>query len=280
MEKKEVAVLGSNGMLATDIRQALAARGYAVLPFCRPDWDITRTDDVRVAAASAPVIVNCAAYTQVDRSESDTDLAHYVNAVATGELGRWAADHGAYVVHFGTDHVFDGDQTRPYAEDDTPCPVNAYGQTKLEGEERLVASGCDYLILRLEWTFGCGGENFLSKVLRAAAEHDEIRVVDDQTGAPTPTVDVSNVVCDLLERRTTGLYHFAANAYATRFEIAEFVASTRGLNTRVLPCGSAEFPSVARRPLNSMFDCSKIDGLLPCGRRHWRDGVREYLRNG
>ncbi len=226
---------------------------------------------------NAAAVINCAAYTNVDRAETEPAQARAVNADAVGRLGRIAARHDVHVIHISTDFVFDGTLDRPYAEDDFPQPLSVYGATKLAGEQLLRESGCSWTIVRVQWTYGSGGPNFISKFLDRAASSLELKMVDDQIGAPTWTRDVARDLVELLERRENGLFHYAADGYATRFEVARYILQVCGLERKLISCRTADFPAAARRPLNSRFNCAKIDAMLTRKRLAWKESLREFL---
>jgi dTDP-4-dehydrorhamnose reductase len=265
-------------MLGTDLVPALRDAGHHVTVLDLPECDIRRAADLAAAVAGADAIVNCAAYTAVDRAETDAATAAAVNATAVGVLGRLAERTGAYVLHISTDFVFDGTLDRPYRETDAANPLGVYGQTKLAGETALAASGCRHAILRVQWTYGNGGANFVRRLCDRAAADGRLRVVSDQVGAPTWTREVSAALCVLLARRLTGLWHYAADGYASRYDVARFVVNTLGLDVPVTPCGTAEVPAPARRPLNSRFDCSRFDSLVGVPRRSWQAALADFLR--
>jgi dTDP-4-dehydrorhamnose reductase len=273
-------VLGARGMLGTDVMAALAAAGIPAMGLDLPDLDITDVDALVSACAKRTSIINCAAYTDVERAEDDEARAHAINADAVGALGRIAAAAGSYVLHVSTDFVFDGRKAGAYAEDDPPNPISAYGRTKLAGERALAESGCRHGILRIQWTYGRGGRHFVSKVAELARGRDRIRVVDDQRGAPTATAEVAAVIRELVTRQTEGVLHFAAAGAATRFDVARAVVEGLGLSTHVAPCGSDVFPMKAARPANSLFDCARIEALLGRPIRPWREVLDEYLEEG
>ena len=225
-------------------------------------------------------VINCAAYTDVERAEDEEALAHRVNADAVGALGRIAAGAGIHVVHVSTDFVFDGRRDGAYTEDDPPNPISAYGRTKLAGERALAGSGCSHAIIRIQWTYGRSGRHFISKVADLARSRDRIMVVDDQRGAPTATTDVAAAILGLLDARAEGLYHFAAAGEATRFDVARVIVDHLGFSTIVEPCASDTFPMKAGRPANSRFDCTHIEALLGRSIRPWREALIEYLEEG
>lgn len=273
-----VIILGGRGMLGTELAARLAAAGRSVRVLDLPECDVRNPAHLDAAVADGGVVVNCAAYTNVDKAESEKELAKQVNALAPSELGRLARARGAYVLHISTDFVFDGTLDRPYAETDTPCPLSVYGATKLEGEQLLAASGCRHATVRVQWTYGAAGNHFLNKLAERARAGGVVRVVADQLGAPTWTRDVADALHVLLARPTTGLYHFAAAGYASRFEVARQLATALKLPARLEPCRTTDFPAPAQRPLNSRFNCAKIDALLPSDlRRPWPAALTEYI---
>jgi len=277
---ERVVVLGGRGMLGTDLTAALREGGYEAAAHDLPEFDIRRVDDLEVALEGADGVVNCAAYTNVDGAEAEPELARAVNADAVGVLGRLAAARGLYVVHVSTDFVFDGALDRAYAETDEARPLSVYGATKLAGERVLAETGCGHAVVRVEWTYGRAGRNFVTKCLERARDCDEMRMVDDQIGSPTWTRDAALALIELLEARRTGLYHYAASGWATRLEVAQFILEQSGLQRRLTACRTADFPAAAQRPLNSRFDCARVDAVLKRPRPCWQDSLRTFLAQG
>ncbi len=273
----KLAILGAGGMLGRDLQAVLAKQNRPHAPFDLPELDIRDQDAVAKATKDARIIVNCAAYTNVDGAETAAELAHEVNAVAVGNLGRLATERGQYVLHISTDFVYDGRKESPYTEADPPHPLNVYGETKWRGEQLLGASGCRHAILRIEWTYGRHGRHFVSKIQELAARLDLLKVVGDQIGAPTPTTAVASAILALVDKETEGTYLYAAQGYASRFEVAQLIATHRGYSVRLEPCSSDAFPAPAHRPLNSRFDCSRFDSLATPSRPHWHDALIHYL---
>ena len=270
-------VLGGAGMLGTDVCRVCGQRGYSVTALDLPEFDITDAAVVEQAIETADVVVNCAAYTNVDGAESEQDIAYAVNAEAVGQLGRIIGRLDKWVLHVGTDFVFDGGGDRPWTEDDQPNPVNVYGASKLAGEKLLGESGCDNCIVRVEWTYGRAGNNFVRKLLQVAKGRQQIKVVADQIGSPTSTLEAAEVIFELAQQQLTGLYHFAAAGYVSRYEMAKFVFEQLGVKTEVVPCGSDQFPSPAKRPLNSRFCCDKIRKASGVDIKNWQEPLRRYL---
>jgi dTDP-4-dehydrorhamnose reductase len=229
---------------------------------------------------SAEVVINCTAYTNVDGAERERDLAYAINADAVGRLGQLAAQHDRYVLHVSTDFVFDGAKPAPYTEADPPRPLSVYGASKWAGEQQLAASGCRHAILRIQWTYGRHGVNFVTKIVQRARQQAELSVVTDQQGAPTHTADVAVTLRRVLDAKLTGTYLYAAAGYASRFEVACTIVAQLKLPVTVRPCTTADFPAPAQRPLNSRFDCTRIDQALGLVRRPWQDALTRYLEHG
>jgi dTDP-4-dehydrorhamnose reductase len=278
MGRQTVALLGGRGMLGTELANACRRHGFEVRVYDLPEFDITSEGHRSEAVDAADVIVNCAAYTNVDGAESEAQLAHRVNGEAVGRLGELARKNGKWVLHFSTDFVFDGRQERPYTEADVPNPISEYGRSKLAGERLLEASGCPHCILRLEWTYGSNGANFITKLLRRAETNGSVSVVDDQIGAPTAVGEVAQVVCKVIEQRATGLYHFASAGYASRYDVAAFVFERLPRAVALRRCRTADYPAPAARPLNSRFDCGRIQALLDEPIAPWQQPLEQYLR--
>ena len=273
----KIGIVGGNGMLGTDLSCLLTSKGFKPDLFCYPDYDITRDADLQKITGSVDVIVNCAAYTAVDMAESDSENCYAVNAEAVGKLGKYAAKAGKYLIHISTDFVFGDSSTKALNEKSFTNPLGVYGKSKLEGEFLLEQSGCMHSVIRVEWTYGINGENFISKILSLAANRDELKVVDDQFGSPTSTTDIARVILFFIKNRVQGLYHFAAKGCVSRYEAARAVFDILGTEKKIIPCSSSTFPAPAKRPLNSCFDCSKIDRILNYQRPSWKDSLKKYL---
>jgi dTDP-4-dehydrorhamnose reductase len=277
MVEARVAILGGKGMLGSDL--ALVCQQYqldtAVLDL--PEFDITNENHLAGALKDVDAVINCAAYTNVEKAESESKLAYKINAEAVGKLGSAARDAGVWVLHISTDFVFDGTSDRPYIETDEPNPINAYGASKLAGEELLVESRCRHCIIRIEWTYGSTGDNFVAKMIKRAKAGERLKVVDDQIGSPTATTEVAKVICKLLPKRLEGLFHFASAGYVSRFEMAKFIFDKLKWQVDLSTCKTADFPTAAARPLNSRFNCSKIKALLGEPIEPWQVPLERFL---
>ena len=279
MAEQLIAILGGRGMLGSDLAQVCTEQQLNFQVFDLPEFDITNAEHVKGVVGRAGIIINCAAYTNVDRAETETDLAYQVNAEAVGRLGSLARDSGQWILHISTDFVFDGRLDRAYVETDVPNPLNYYGKTKLDGEQLLADSGCKYCIIRTEWTYGRAGNNFITKLIAQAKRGKALRVVDDQIGAPTATIEIAKMICKLLPKRPQGTFHFAASGCASRFEVAQFIFEKLGISADLSSCSSSDYTAPAQRPLNSRLDCSKIQAVLGETIEHWQGPLDRFLRS-
>jgi dTDP-4-dehydrorhamnose reductase len=288
-----VVLLGANGQVGRELARVLPDVGDVVA--CdRTAADLERPDDVvaLLARERPAAIVNAAAYTAVDRAESEPDLARLVNATAVAAIAAEAARLDALLIHYSTDYVFDGEAAAPYRETDEPRPLSVYGETKLAGEQAIAAAGCRHLILRTSWVYAPHGANFLRTILRLAGERDELAVVADQRGVPTSATLIAEVTAEVLRRSRDqaravpgGVYHLAPRGQTTWHGYAELVlaaASAAGLPLRVRPGAirpltTSEYPTAARRPANSRLSCGKLEAALARSMPAWEDDVRKTV---
>ena len=277
--KAAIAILGGRGMLGRDLAAACEKKGWEMAVFDQPEFDIRNPEQLRAVTEKFGVIVNCAAYTNVEKAESETDLAYQINGEAVGRLGQMAKEAGSWVLHVGTDFVFDGTKDGPYDETDPPNPISVYGRSKWMGERLLAESGCRHCRMRVQWTYGAGGTNFVSKLIAAAGKNPVLKVVEDQIGSPTATTEAAKAMCALLEKREEGLFHFASEGYVSRYEMAEFVFRKLGMAVSLVRCKTSEFPCAAARPLNSCFDCRKIKAVLDEAIQPWQVPLEQFLKN-
>ncbi len=269
-------------MLGRDVSRLLAKAGYEVSGLERRDLDITDADAVEDAVAShAPAwVVNCAAFTRVDDCETRWEEALLVNGTGPGLLAEACARHGAALVHVSTDYVFDGTGNRPYLEDDPVCPVNAYGRSKLAGEEAVSSSGCRYVIVRTAWLFGRNGRNFVDTILGLLRERGHAKVVDDQVGCPTFTRDLAWGILRLMECGAEGIVNVVNSGACTWFQFAQESARLSGMDPSIItPVTSEEFPRPARRPAYSVLDTAKFRRLTGAAMRPWQEGLAAYLES-
>jgi len=277
-DEDTVAILGGKGMLGADVADTCRQQGFEVKVFDLPEFDITDVQQLKQALNGMRTVVNCAAYTNVDGAESEAELAYEVNAAAVGRLGALVKETNGWLLHISTDFVFDGLLGRPYRETDMPNPINEYGKTKLAGEQLLGRSGCKHCIVRVEWTYGSAGNNFVTKLIQRAKAGKTLKVVSDQIGSPTATTEVAKVICELLRRKPAGIFHFASDGYVSRYEMAKFIFDSLSMSVDVQPCKSSDYTSAAARPLNSRFDCSKISALFDKPIESWQGPLERFLR--
>ncbi len=273
-----IAILGGRGMLGTDLARICEQQGFNVEVFDLPEFDITNSRQLKEAVDAAKTIVNCAAYTNVDGAESEAEKAYRVNAEAVGRLGAFVKEADAWLLHISTDFVFDGKLDRPYLETDTPNPINEYGKTKLAGEQLLAQTGCRHCIMRIEWTYGLAKDNFVTKIIQKSKTDKKLKIVDDQIGSPTATAEVAKVICELLRIKPADFFHFASAGYVSRYEMAKFIFDNLSIDVTLLPCKTSDYVSAAVRPLNSRFDCSKIEALLNEPIEPWQVPLERFLR--
>jgi dTDP-4-dehydrorhamnose reductase len=303
----KILLLGANGQLGRTFLEhgGLASRGKLIA--ASRDGVLTRGGQGEIADLSMPtsltalldrvqpdVIVNTAAYTAVDRAEQEEALATRVNGVAVGILGHWAAAHGALVIHYSTDYVFDGHQSQPYAVDATTSPLGAYGRSKLAGEEALHASGAEHLTFRTAWVYAAHGQNFLRTMLRLGAERDELRVVADQHGAPTDTTLIVNATLAALgrwqqadaeqRRQLVGIHHLVASGVTTWHGFASAIfeqataAKVLSRRPQIIPIDTADYPTPAVRPAWSLLDNVGFQRHFGFPLPDWQEGLREVMR--
>jgi dTDP-4-dehydrorhamnose reductase len=243
------------------------------------DWDITdRSQGEEVLDRLRPqVLVNLAAFTDVDGCEARQEIAAIVNGEAPGILASLCRSRGAGFVQFSTDYVFDGEKKTPYREDDPTCPLSVYGATKLAGEKAVLANHPGAVILRTQWLYGDGGENFISKVTRTAREQGSVQVVDDQRGSPTYARDLARPLAALIEGGHSGIYHVANSGDCTWFQLAREAFSLLGISAEILPVLSSALNRKAKRPAYSVFDLSRLQRETGLTMRPWQQALREYL---
>lgn len=232
-----------------------------------------------MAANRPDVIINCAAYTDVERAEEEEAVAYAINATAVGCLAEEAKRYDALLMHISTDFVFMGGCCAQLTERSHPQPVNAYGRTKLAGEEAVRASGCHYMILRTAWLYGAVGRNFVRTILERSRTEQELRVVDDQIGSPTYAADLADALVRLIaERRfTEGIYHYTNLGSCSRWEFATEIGRLAGRETRIVPCRSEELPMKAARPKNCVLDKQHFQATFGIEIPHWREALQRCL---
>lgn len=289
-----ILVTGASGQVGFELQRSLRVLG-SVVASTRADMDLTSEASILAAldAHKPRIIVNPAAYTAVDRAESDKELAMTVNATAPGILARWATDNGAWLIHYSTDYVFDGSKADPYVESDPVNPQSVYGESKWRGEEAVRASSVQHAILRTSWVYGHHGSNFLKTILRLAGERSALNIVADQVGAPTSAALIADVTRTVIERimasrapgDLSGTYHLTARGSTSWYGYAEhIVRKALAANVKLAlsldalkPISTAEYPTSARRPANSRLDCRKLMDRFDIALPLWQEGVDDVL---
>jgi len=291
-QRPRILLIGANGQVGWELRRTLAGLGEVIAASIEggygPIIDLLDHGLLAqlVADARPDAVVNAAAYTAVDKAETDRDVAWRINADAVGELGRLLAARGTPIIHYSTDFVFPGTGTRPYLEDDVASPLNVYGETKLGGELALLDSGAPCLILRTSWVYGARGANFLLTMLRLLREKDELRIVDDQVGSPTWSRMLAEMTAlvlyrvlrgDLDLKDVGGLYHLTGSGEVSWFGFAKAILERAQLDCRLIPITSADYPAPARRPAYSVLDNRKFQETFGLCMPDWRESLDQCL---
>lgn len=286
-----VLLIGGAGQLGEALQTALqTVPALTLTVLTRQELNLTQLEQLRSAIerTKPAVIINAAAYTAVDRAEAERDLAMLVNGKAPGVMAAAALDCDARLIHISTDYVFAGDKGSPYQETDPTNPLNAYGESKLAGEQAILDADADAVIVRTAWVYGAGGKgNFVKTMLRLGAERSEVRVVADQIGTPTWTGDLAKAITTIAGATETpipaGIYHYTNSGVASWYDFAIAIfeeAAALGLPlslNRVVPITTSEYPTPARRPAYSVLACGKINSYLGGPAPHWRQGLRTML---
>lgn len=284
----KILLLGSTGQVGRAIVERLPAHWDLVSPK-RQELDLAQASSLAdfLERCQPQVIVNAAAYTAVDRAESEQDLAFALNARVPQELANYSARRGVRLIHYSTDYVFSGEGDRPWQEEDIPTPVNTYGRSKLEGEQQVLEADRSAIIFRTSWVYSAHGSNFVKTALRLASQQDAMRIVDDQVGAPTSAALIADVSIKAVAAKNLsgGIYHLCAAEHTSWHGFAsEIIALARERQPGrrwapdgVHPIKSEEFSTPARRPKNSMLCCDKVDELLDIKRPNWKADLPETI---
>ena len=282
----KILLLGASGQLGTELNRQLPLIAE-IKAYTRSELDITDTQAVieTISSFKPNVIVNAAAYTAVDNAEEEKSLAYAINSDAVAVLAQQAAKQGAWLIHYSTDYIFDGEKTAPYTEMDAPNPINVYGASKLAGEEFIAASNCNHFIFRTTWVIGKDGRNFAKTILRLATQRDSLTVISDQYGVPTSPSLITNVTIDAIraikqqKAWPSGAYNLAPLGVSTWYEIAQtliIMAKENGVPLTIsaediLAITTDEYPTPAKRPLNSQLETQKLSQQLSFHLPHWKD---------
>lgn len=286
-----VLVTGANGQLGRELRGAATSgrdrfvfTDVTSIPGLETIYlDITNIEAVRIICDSEKidVIVNCAAYTNVDKAEDDSATAMLLNSAAAGILATVAAERGATLIHISTDYVFQGDRPEPCREDWPTNPLGVYGSTKLSGERKIAESGCRSIIFRTAWLFSPYGKNFVKTMLQLTAERDSLKVVFDQVGTPTYAKDLAELILKVIKEDKlghTGIYHFSGEGAISWYDFAKAIAEIAGNTCDIKPCHTEDYPSKARRPRFSVLDKTKVKETFGVRIPYWRDSLADCVR--
>jgi dTDP-4-dehydrorhamnose reductase len=274
----KILVTGSDGLVGANILPDLSKQ-FDIIPVTEKEWDILdkKMGDEIIRTHQPDVLINLAAITNVDGCEDAAEAAYRVNAEGAGLLANLCKEYNVKLLHFSTDYVFDGTGTRPYTEQDAPNPLSVYGRSKLLGEKKILESYPSSLIVRTEWIYGRGGENFITKVTRIAREKGRVEVVDDQTGTPTLAQDLAEPVRALITQDKSGIYHVTNGGACTWFQFAKEIFSILRIDAPCLPVSSSQIQRKATRPAYSVLDCAKLKRETGIRLRPWQEALRHYL---
>jgi len=288
MSEPRILLIGGDGQVGWELRRTLSPLGRIIPTSLCGSWgprlDLTDPDAIRkiVGQADPGLIVNASAYTAVDRAEEEAETAQRVNGDALGIIGELAAKRRIPVVHYSTDYVFAGDADRPYKEDDPTGPLAAYGRTKLDGERQLFASGADAIVLRTAWVYGARGENFLLTMRKLFGQRNELRIVDDQIGAPTWSRQLAEATSQILAQTAAdgfrfgdraGVYHLTSAGRTSWYGFASVIRDLLGQPCKLLPIPGSEYPTPAKRPSFSVLDNSKIEETFGIRLPDWQEAL-------
>ncbi len=275
----KIVVTGSEGMLGRDVVTALKERGHEVVGCDLPEYDITDRIGIQqfIRNEKPGAVIHLAAYTAVDKAENDRAQCFAVNTLGARNIACICNAVGAKLLYTSTDYVFGGEGDEPFETDSPVNPLNHYGKTKADGEEKVRKYCPDSFILRICWTYGKNGKNFVDTMLNLADKQSEIKAVDDQTGSPTYTKALANLICDMIETDKFGTYHASCEGFCTRYEFVREIMRLAGKTVKVLPAESGEFPTPAKRPHNSRLSKKSLDEAGFDRLPDWKTSLAEYL---
>jgi dTDP-4-dehydrorhamnose reductase len=283
LSKQTILVTGSNGQLGSELKElAPLYTAFEFVFLTRNELTLSDDSDIRkiIAAYTPQYVINCGAYTAVDKAESEREEAFQVNAKSVGILAKACSETGAKFIHISTDYVFDGTRQMPLKEDDSVNPINVYGESKLAGERAALNNNRDSIIIRTSWVYSFYGKNFVKTMIRLMAEKETISVVNDQWGSPTYAADLAKAILQIIQADNwyPGIYHFSNEGVITWYEFAKEIGSLLQTSCTIQPTTTANFPTPAKRPLYSVMDKSKIQQQYSIGLKQWQESLQECLR--
>lgn len=286
MKKQNILVTGANGQLGSEIRNL--ASNYNNFIFTDVNnLDITNINDVEIFFASHPIdyIINCAAYTAVDKAESNYNSANLINVIGVKNLVALSQKYSLKLIHISTDYVFDGTNHKPYVETDATNPGSVYGKTKLEAEKIILNSAIKSIIIRTSWLYSSFGNNFVKTMIRLGSEKNELNVIFDQVGTPTYAFDLAKTILDIINQSTKnkntfsqGIYHFSNQGVCSWYDFAIEIMELANINCKINPIESKDYPTPAKRPFYSVLNKSKIQNTFNISIPYWKDSLRQCIK--
>ena len=275
----KILVTGVNGQLGHDVVKDLLHRGHTPIGVDKEEMDLTNNEAISsyIQMCQPEAIIHCAAYTAVDAAESNEDLCFQVNAEATKVIAQEAKSLDIPMIYISTDYVFDGTKEGEYVETDIPNPINVYGASKLKGEQYVQELLEKYYIVRISWVFGENGNNFIKTMLRLGSERDELNIIADQFGSPTSTADLAPLLGDMIETDKYGVYHATNEGFCSWYEFAKEIFTVAGLDVKVNPITTDQYPTAAKRPMNSKMSKTKLVEKDFHALPHWKISLMSYI---
>lgn len=275
----KILVTGVNGQLGHDVVKELKKRGHNPVGVDREQMDLTVHSQIKecIEKVNPEAIIHCAAYTAVDAAEDNEDLCRQINALAVKDIANCAKQLDIPMIYISTDYVFDGTKDGEYNENDVPNPINVYGKTKYEGEIYVREILEKYYIVRISWVFGENGNNFIDTMLRLSKDRDLLNVINDQVGSPTYTKDLSRLLVDMIETNKYGIYHATNEGFCSWYDFAKEIFNISGVDIKVNPIETSEYPTKATRPMNSKMSKEKLTRQGFCKLRNWKESLEEYI---
>jgi dTDP-4-dehydrorhamnose reductase len=281
MANKTILVTGSNGQLGSELKDAFANKSVNIIYTDVQELDITNKEAVRnfIRVNSINLVINCAAYTAVDRAEDEPQISDLINHIAVDYIASALKEVNGKLIHISTDYVFNGKASSPYHEGDLTSPIGVYGKTKLAGEQAVLASGCDCIIIRTSWLYSVYGANFVKTIMRFARERGELKVIADQVGSPTNARDLARAIVTIVQSQKweSGIYHYSNEGVCSWYDFAKAIVDIANIKCKVNACTTAEYPTKAVRPPYSVFEKTKIKSIHGIEVPYWRDSLIDCI---